>query len=100
MTRTVTALFDSRSDAEAARERLISSGVQDVQIHDQSSAGATTSGEYSTHENRGFWAELKSVFLPDEDRHTYEEGVRRGNAVLTAQVDEDRADEACRLLGE
>ena len=38
--------------------------------------------------------------MPDEDRHTYEEGVRRGGAVLTADVDDDSLDEAVRVLEE
>lgn len=44
MTRTVTAMFDSRSDADAARTRLTGAGlgVSDVQILDQSSQGFST----------------------------------------------------------
>ena len=40
MSRTVTAMFDSRSQAEAARERLTQSSIDadDVRIVDQSSA--------------------------------------------------------------
>jgi uncharacterized protein (TIGR02271 family) len=101
MTRTITAMFDSRAEAETAREQLARcEGVQNVQILDQSSAGAMSSGEYSSSQNRGFWAELKSAFVPDEDRHTYEEGARRGGAVLTASVDDTGADQACRILDE
>lgn len=99
MSKIVTAMFDSRSDAEMARERLSSIGVDagSVSIVDQSTSGFSSS-EYSTHQNKGFWATLKDAFLPDEDRHTYEEGVRRGHYLLTASVDDQYADEATRIL--
>lgn len=101
MSRTITALFDSRPDAEAARQRLASAniGADDIQIIDQSSTGYSTDS-YSTHENRGFWASLKDMFLPDEDRHTFEEGVRRGGYLLVVQASDRDADEAERILDE
>jgi len=101
MSNTITALFDTRAEAEAAKARLKSARVDadHVHIHDKSSAGYRETG-YSTHEDRGFWDSIKNAFLPDEDRHTYEEGVRRGGAVLTADVDDDCIDEAVRVLEE
>ncbi|RYE86744.1 MAG: DUF2382 domain-containing protein [Hyphomicrobiales bacterium] len=101
MSSTITAMFDSRADAEAAKERLKASNVDadHIQVHDKSSAGYKEQG-YSTHEEHGFWASVKNAFLPDEDRHTYEEGVRRGGAVLTADVDEDDVARAVQVLEE
>ncbi|HYI41000.1 MAG TPA: hypothetical protein VE053_11855 [Allosphingosinicella sp.] len=96
MTRTVTAMFDSRSQAEAARERLTQSRIDadDVRIVDQSETGSEAG------EGQGLWAAIKSVFIPPEDSHSYEEGLRRGSYLLCARVDEDRADEAIRILDE
>ncbi|MCC2976617.1 YsnF/AvaK domain-containing protein [Sphingomonas sp. PL-96] len=101
MATTITALFDSRSDAEAAKERLKGARVDadHVHLHDKSSMGYRESG-YSNHEDRGFWDSVKNAFAPDEDRHTYEEGVRRGGTLLTADVDDDCIDEAVRVLEE
>jgi uncharacterized protein (TIGR02271 family) len=101
MATTITALFDSRADAEQAKERLRGAQIDadNVHIHDKSSNGYKESG-YSTHQDRGFWDSIKNAFVPDEDRHTYEEGVRRGGALLTADVDDDRVDEAVRVLEE
>jgi uncharacterized protein (TIGR02271 family) len=101
MATTITALFDSRADAEAAKERLKSARVDadHVHLHDKSSAGYREGG-YSTHEDRGFWDSVKHAFAPDEDRHAYEEGVRRGGTLLTADVDDDCVDEAVRVLEE
>ena len=99
MSRTITALFDTRADADAAKARLSQSSIDasGISITDQSSAGALSSG-YSSHEDRGFWASLKDTFLPTEDRHAYEEGVRRGGFLLTATVAEDQADTAVDIL--
>ena len=101
MSSTITAMFDSRADAEAAKERLKASNVDadHIHVHDKSSVGYKESG-YSTHQDRGIWDSIKNAFLPDEDRHTYEEGVRRGGAVLTADVDDDHVDRAVKVLEE
>jgi uncharacterized protein (TIGR02271 family) len=97
MSRTITALFDTRADAEAGRQRLLDARLHadNVNIHDKSSIGEAG---YSSHQEPGMWASIKNAFLPDEDRHTYEEGVRRGGFLLTADVDENQADEAVRAL--
>jgi len=107
MSRTVTAMFDSRSDAEAAQSRLQSAGIgaNDVQIMDQSSqglnaGGSSSAGSSSGSSGHGFWSGVKDFFMADEDRYTYEEGVRRGGAVLVARVDEGNVDEAVRILEE
>lgn len=98
MTRTITAMFDSRSEADTARTKLESTTeVRDVKILDQSSEGFNSSGQ-SSHQDKGVWASIKDMFLPDEDRQTYEEGMRRGHFLLTASVEEEDADEACRVL--
>ena len=99
MSRTITALFDQRSDAEAAKNRLEQSEVHagHVSIHDKTSSGYSDQN-YSTTREPGFWGSVKNAFLPDEDRHAYEEGVRRGGFLLTADVNEDQVDNAVRVL--
>lgn len=99
MSSTLTALFDTRAEAEAAKQRLQSArvDVDHIHIHDKSSTGYKESG-YSSQEDVGFWDSIKNAFVPDEDRHTYEEGVRRGGALLTADVDDDCIDEAVKVL--
>lgn len=99
MSRVITALFDNRADADAAKARLSAASidVSHVNIVDQSTQGASST-DYSTTENQGFWGSIKSAFLPAEDRHTYEEGVRRGGYLLTATVGEHEADHAVEIL--
>lgn len=101
MSSTVTAMFDTRREAEAARERLSTAGYTDTNFHDQTSAGYNEqSYSTATHEDRGIWGSVKHAFLPDEDRHTYEEGVRRGGTVLTVDVDDHKVDDVVRILEE
>lgn len=97
MSSTVTALFDTRADAEAARERLSAAGFHDAGLHDKTSTGFQEQS-YSTHHDRGIWDSVKHAFLPDEDRHTYEEGVRRGGSLLTVDVDDHKVDEVVGIL--
>ncbi|MEO5773082.1 MAG: hypothetical protein ABIQ32_03055 [Sphingomicrobium sp.] len=100
MSRTITAMYDSRSEAETARERLLSTGnISNVDIHQESGSESATTGESSeTGEHRNWFEKL---FLPDDDRETYGEGLRRGHFLLTAQVDnEEDADRICDLLEE
>lgn len=100
MSRTITALFDTKADADAGAERLRQAGVDasGVHVHDQSTH--KTDGAYSTGKDKGLWASLKNTFLPHEDRHTYEEGIRRGGFLLTADVDEDATPAAVKALEE
>ena len=89
MSRTVTALYDSRQDAESAKQRLASAvDVEKVQIFDQQSTGSSSSGERSSDSQEGgSW--LSRLFLSDDDRPAFAEGVRRGGFMLCAEIDSD-----------
>ena len=90
MSRTVTALYDTKAEAEAARDRL--SAEVDVEgrakIIDQASM---------SQDQRS--SDFRSVPLSDEDREAYGEGLRRGGFMLCAEVDEDEdADKIVSIL--
>ena len=75
MSRTVTALYDTRAEAEQARERLRSAvDVEKVNVVDQQNSGGRGLGDF---------------YLSDDDRHAYGEGLKRGGALLVAEVDGD-----------
>lgn len=101
MNHTLTALFDDRADAQQAKDRLVAADLAEdqVQIVDQSTPGYNAE-KYSNSEDPGIWATIKDIFLPDEDRHHYEEGVRRGSFLLTTQVDEPLVENAVAILDE
>jgi len=90
-TRTITAMFDTRAEAERAVQALASeAGLDRSSVHIGAGAEST--------EHEGFLSSLKSLFVPDEDRYAYAEGMRRGGAVVTAQVEESRLDRAMDVL--
>jgi uncharacterized protein (TIGR02271 family) len=88
----VTALFDSRSDAENAIERLVNAGVPHDRIclvpGDESDA-SDEAGATSRPEPRGFWGSLGDWLLPDEDRHTYAEGLSRGGYLISVTTGDE-----------
>ena len=97
--RTITAMFDDRSDAEAASRELAALGIaaSDVTIHDQQSVGGGTTGVTTPGQSQGgLWDSFKSLFTDDHD--TYAEGLRRGGYLLTARVDEAQPDQAIDIL--
>src|SRR3712207_2984289 len=97
---TFTAMYETRAEAEAPQRKLEQLGIIDTggnASHGQNSPGFSRDS-YSSHENRGLWAGAKGAFLPDEDRHTYEEGIRRGHYVLTVNVDDTQADRVHDIL--
>ena len=97
---TFTAMFENRADAERIQAELERLGIIDTDgqqgLYDKSSAGYSDD-QYSGSSNKGFWGDRASD-IPDEDRHTYEEGVRRGNYVLTVNTDDERAQQVHDIL--
>jgi stress response protein YsnF len=84
---TITALYDTRGAAETAQAGLIDIGIDESDISIRGTDDHVTS-DYASTEGKGFWASLGDLFMPDEDRSVYTEGVRRGGYLLTAQVPE------------
>src|SRR5215208_1698215 len=50
------------------------------------------------YESKGFWDSLADLFMPDEDRYTYAEGLRRGGYLLTVNVTDAQYDKALDIL--
>src|SRR5690242_6211165 len=95
--RTISALYQSRAEAEKAQMQLRSAGIaaSDIEIHEQSTSGSTTTPERPADE--GFLGWLKSLFGP-EDSYYYAEGLSRGHVLLTARISDANADRAIRIL--
>ncbi len=99
-TRTVTAMFNSRAEADHAAQQLASElGIDPAMVRTSPEANATA-GYASTRsdEGTGFLASLKSLFLPEEDQYAYAEGMRRGSVLVSATVDETEVDRASAIL--
>lgn len=77
----VSALFDSRADAQDAVDRLKTIGIPEHQIRmveGDASAGSSSNPE----REKGFWESLGNFFFPDEDRYSYAEGLSRGGYLV------------------
>ena len=96
MPRTLTALYDNRASADAARDRLIQAGVSrsEIDVHDQ-----TAYGDHTAPAHKGGMMEgLKNMFSSHEDHHAYGEGLSRGNTLLSATVDDAQVNAAYDIL--
>ena len=96
---TITAMFKTRAEAQEAIEALQRTiGLTSVRVlADTDMSGAPASSTSQT-EDRGFLASLRDLFVPEEDRPAYAEGVRRGGVLVTASVEESQANRVMDLL--
>jgi hypothetical protein len=96
--RVLTAFFDTRAEAEAARDDLLAVGFEkgDVRLVPQYEGSVIDAGASS--EPKSFWHVLKDHFLPREDRSTYAEGLRRGGVLLSVVTIGPDYSEAARIL--
>ena len=101
-TRTITALFDSRSDAMAAVTELGAAGIPRTAIRitpETDVTTSTTATSYDTgRDEKGFWASLGDLFIPDEDRHGYAEALHRGSIMVSVSTDAAHANKAEDIL--
>ena len=81
--RAITALFDTRAAAEKAKTDVLAAGLSAdaVTITEGQTRGVAST---TAKPDEGFWGSLKNLFAPEEDRHAYAEGLRRGGYLLTA----------------
>jgi uncharacterized protein (TIGR02271 family) len=104
MQRVVTGLFDSETEAERATEKLASAGVNRDQITlvpgAQASSALTTQDQTSREpaSEGGFWESLKQFFMPEDDRHSYAEGLRRGAVMLSVRTDDSQVSAVEEIL--
>jgi stress response protein YsnF len=100
-TRTLTAMFKTQAEAERASQMLASQlRLNPSAIRVSPGAGVTDAGydKSSPYAEKGFFASIKDLFLPEEDRYAYSEGMRRGNVLLNATVDEGQITQASSVL--
>lgn len=92
MNRTITAMFDTRAEAEEGATQLRALGAQNVRLH------AAPGQDMEPEADQGILASIANLFMPDDDRATYGEGVRRGSLVVSAEITEGQLDSAMDLL--
>ncbi|MGI4942206.1 MAG: YsnF/AvaK domain-containing protein [Janthinobacterium lividum] len=94
-------MFKSTAEAQSAAQMLMSQlHLSQTAIRVSPGAGVTDAGydKSSPYAEKGFFASIKDMFLPEEDRYAYAEGMRRGNVLLNASVDEGAINQASSIL--
>ena len=79
----IVALYDTMSEANKARDMLVSAGVDagSVQVTDKSSDTMAGGVDYESG-NHGMWGAIKSLFMPDDEAHAYNHAIRSGHAMV------------------
>lgn len=98
MNRTITAVFDTEAEALRAREALAAQGFDRASIHVHRHSTTAHTGASDPNTDKGFWQSLAELFVPDDDRPSYEEAARRGGVVLSMQADDSRFASAADIL--
>ena len=102
-THTITAFFDDREHADEAVALLRRAGLSETDV---TLSPSDARDEFATFDplsaglprRKGFWGMLEDLFGGSDDHDLYAEGVRRGNTMLTAQVEDERLDDAVEIL--
>ena len=102
---TITAFFDSRADATNAVEKLAEAGITRTSIRllpkQEGLSGSAVASPYDyERDEKGFWATLGDMLIPEEDRATYSEGMHRGGTTVIVTVDEAHVERAADILEE
>ncbi|TFW13304.1 hypothetical protein [Duganella callida] len=102
MTHTLAAVFETRAEANLARDELVHSGYDrdSIQIHDSGSAAGTA----RINDDESILGNVRRMFSDligreHADRHVYAEALNRGHAVLSLETASlDAAERAADLI--
>jgi uncharacterized protein (TIGR02271 family) len=97
--RTLTAFFRDRDDADRAVSRLIDAGIGRNNVRLVPGKESNAAPVDTRDEGTGFWDALADFFFPDEDRRVYAEGLRRGGYLVSVTgIDRTQHDRALDIL--
>jgi uncharacterized protein (TIGR02271 family) len=93
---TIVAVYDRRSEADAAVRDLMAESVpsQAISRHEN---GAETTAETVAPREEGFWARLFGS-QPDHDTSVYDRSIENGSSVVTVRVSSDQVDHISSIL--
>ena len=89
MHRNVTAIYRTYAIADLVRRELSDVGISSGDIHVVPDRDDPVGADGRREGNR-YSDELHDLHLPDDDVRTYQHSVRRGDYVVSAEVDEDQ----------
>lgn len=84
MGRNVTAIYRTHAVADLVRQELEAIGLSRGDIHIIPDQAQASGGDYQSHDDR-----LHDLHLPENDLRTYQNCVRRGDFVVSAEVADD-----------
>ncbi len=93
---TIVAVYDRRTDADAAVRDLAAASVpcQAISRHENSTG---TTAETAAPREEGFWARLFGS-QPDYDTSVYDRSIESGSSVVTVRVSSDQVDDISSIL--
>lgn len=97
--RTLSAFFDTQSEAEHASQRLLDLGLPASSVRLVPGNESTTPTTDTSEHRSGFFGMLADFFMPEEDRYSYAEGLSRGGfLVVVSGLSETTYDQALDIL--
>ena len=78
----IVALYETDTEARTAQQTLVSAGFPANSMQIVARDGGTATQGTAGVADEGLWGSIKSLFVPDEDRTTYNTAVARGHAML------------------
>ncbi|HRO14833.1 MAG TPA: YsnF/AvaK domain-containing protein [Paracoccus sp. (in: a-proteobacteria)] len=98
-TRSLSAMFDTRAEADRAVAQLQAAGIADVVLTGGENEGYGTVSPDTAVRDRGFFESIGDFFFPEEDRQTYAEGLNRGGYLVTvSNIPPDQYETALDIL--
>lgn len=88
MHRNVTAIYRNYATADLVKSEVSKIGISSGDIHVIPNKEETVEARGSYNER--YMDDLHDLHLPDEDLRTYQQSVRRGDYVVSVEVDEDK----------
>ncbi len=95
----IVAMFETYDRALAARDVLVSAGIDRSRIEILAQSGTAQDASFHYERNdEGIWGAIKRLFMPDEDTHVFAEGIRRGYAMLVVRAGAGDQEQIISLL--
>lgn len=96
MAKTIVGLFDSRDTAERAADDLVAQGCARSDIELSAAGDTAMSAEAPKEKEGGFLSWLFGS--DDDDRYTYDEGIRRGRTALAVTTRDEMEDSVAAIM--
>ena len=97
----VAAFFDNEADAEAAVARITAEGIPRDQIRivaGNADTGIEADPLPSEPREKGFFGALADLFMPENDRYAYAEGLSRGGYLVSLNTTPENCDRILDIL--